>query len=356
MTDTLIIGAGLCGLALAEALEIRGHDYLLVEARSRVGGRILSEAVGTTAVDMGPAWFWPGQPRMATLLERLGLRTFDQFATGAMTVEDETGALQRGRGFASMEGSLRVAGGLGALTEAMAGQLASDRLKLNARAVGLSQNGGGVSVAFSDGTTRHARRVILALPPRLSAALVFDPPLPQTIARTMEQVPTWMAGQAKAVVTFPTPFWRDAGLSGDAMSRRGPMVEIHDASPADAEFGALFGFIGVPPAARSDESALRAAVLDQFERLFKGGPPTSLHLKDWAKDPFTAVAADAAPLMSHPAYGLPDTVQSLWDGRVILAGTETAQGFGGFLEGALEAAEDALRSLDNTRQIESRSL
>ncbi|GAB5448895.1 flavin monoamine oxidase family protein [Gymnodinialimonas sp.] len=341
MTDTLIIGAGLCGLSLAEALEKAGHDYLLVEGRNRVGGRILS-----APVDLGPSWFWPGQPRMAALVKRLGLRRFDQFATGALTFEDQDGAVQRGRGFASMEGSWRIAGGMAALTDALAAQLPAARVHLKAAVVGMQYEEKGVRVEFADRPAILARRVALALPPRIAASLAFNPPLPDAVRATLADVPTWMAGQAKAVAIYPTPFWREAGLSGDAMSRMGPMVEVHDASPEDASYGALFGFIGVPPAARRDEVALRIAMRAQFSRLFEGEPPTSLRIQDWAADPFTATPADAAPLMAHPAYGLPPAVQSLWDGRLILSGTETAPQFGGFLEGALEAAEAALRVLE----------
>lgn len=347
MTETLIIGAGLCGLALAEALEAKGHDYLLVDARDRVGGRILSVPHKSSAVDMGPAWFWPGQPRMAALAERLGVQRFDQFSTGALTFEDEAGAVQRGRGYASMEGSWRIAGGLAALTDAMAAHLGKERLRLSTRVTGLVHEDEGIKATIAGGAAVHARRVVLALPPRIAATLSFDPTLPNAIHSTLKQVPTWMAGQAKAVAIYPSPFWRDQGLSGDAMSRRGPMVEIHDASPADASFGALFGFIGVPPSARANEVALRAAIHDQFSRLF-GGTPEALHIKDWASDPLTATPADAAPMMAHPTYGLPPGAQRLWDGRVILSGTETAREFGGFLEGALEAAEGALRVLEGS--------
>lgn len=348
MIETLIIGAGLCGLAVAEALEVRGENYLLVDARDRVGGRILSVPHKGSAVDMGPAWFWPGQPRMAGLTDRLGVQRFDQFSTGSLTFEDPTGAVQRGRGYAPMEGSWRIAGGLGALTDAMAGRLGEERLHLSTRVAGLELEGDGIKATITGESAIHARRVVLALPPRIAATLSFDPPLSNSAQSTLEQVPTWMAGQAKAVAIYPSPFWRDAGLSGDAMSRLGPMVEIHDASPPDASFGALFGFIGTPPSARTEEGALRAAVQDQFERLFGGGTPVALHINDWASDPLTATLADAEPLMAHPAYGLPPDAKGLWDGRMILSGTETAQEFGGFLEGALEAAEDALRLLETS--------
>lgn len=351
MTDTLIIGAGLCGLALAEALEAKGHDYLLVDARDRVGGRILSLPHSTNSVDMGtvdlgPAWFWPGQPRMAALIARLGLQRFDQFVSGALMFEDQSGAVQWDRGHASMEGAWRITGGLGALTDALAARLPKARMRLNTRIIGLEKTDQGVTVTAAGPRIIYARRVVFALPPRLVAGVSFDPPLPNTILTTLEQVPTWMAGQAKAVAIYPTQFWRDQGLSGDAMSRRGPMVEIHDASPDDASFGALFGFIGVPPGARTDEAVLRDAVLDQFARLFGVAQPQALRIKDWATDPFTATPIDATPLMAHPVYGLPDSAQRHWNDHVILSGTETAPEFGGFLEGALEAAEITLQQVE----------
>lgn len=346
MTDMIIIGAGLCGLVIADALQAQGHDYLLIESRDRVGGRVLSLPHDGSAVDMGPAWFWPGQPRMAAQTERLGLRRFNQFATGALMFEDHTGTVQRGRGYASMEGSWRLEGGLGALTDALAKTLETDRIRLNTCVTGLARSDDGVTVT-TDGLPLHARRVILALPPRIAATFTFDPSLSNMQLSTLEDIATWMAGQAKAVAIYPTAFWRDAGLSGDAMSRFGPMVEVHDASPHDASFGALFGFIGVPPAARTDANALRAHVLDQLGRLFgtDAANPSALHIMDWAREPMTATPADAQPLMAHPQYGLPTGAQTLFEGRVILSGTETAREFGGFLEGALKAAEDALRMI-----------
>ncbi|MEM1035100.1 MAG: FAD-dependent oxidoreductase [Myxococcota bacterium] len=102
---TVIVGGGLSGLSLAERLEARGHDYRLLEARDRFGGRIMTEWRGGAAFDMGPAWFWPGQPRIADLIARLRLEAFEEHATGELTFEDERGRVQHGRGLASMAGS-----------------------------------------------------------------------------------------------------------------------------------------------------------------------------------------------------------------------------------------------------------
>jgi monoamine oxidase len=62
-------------------------------------------------------------------------------------------------------------------------------------------------------------------------------------------------------------------------------------------------------------------------------------LKDWAFEQETATEDDLAPLAGHPTYGLPHAARDLWDGRLLFGSTEMAPNFGGYLEGALEAAE-----------------
>ncbi len=345
---TLIVGGGLSGLALAEMMEARRQDYLLVEARDRFGGRIKTEHYAGGYFDMGPAWFWPGQPRIATLIDRLGLKSFDQFAQGELMFEDEQGRIQRGRVFSSMQGSWRLKGGLAALTQGLADKLPESRKYLNSSVATLEHGKEGITASFANGGTVVADQAVLCLPPRIAAEINFLPALPDVTKTSMLAVSTWMAGQAKAIAVYDEPFWRDAGLSGDAMSRLGPIVEIHDASPAEGGPFALFGFIGVPPEAREDEGELHQHLLNQLERIFgaRAANPLKLIVKDWAFDPFTATAADHAPLYAHPTYGLPQALAGLWDGKLQFGGTEVAPQFGGYIEGALEAAENVLGILE----------
>jgi monoamine oxidase len=351
-TEILIIGGGLAGLRLADLLHARGQAFQLVEARDRFGGRVLSETVEGGRFDLGPSWFWPGQPRVAALIERFGLKGFDQFSHGSMAMENEHGQVQYGRGPASMQGSWRLDGGLAALAMALVEALPAGDLHLASPVRTLNRHGGGVEAVLADGGSIRARHAVIAVPPRVAAErIVFSPPLPDRTMAAMHGIATWMAGQAKAVAVYDTAFWREAGLSGDAMSRHGPMVEIHDASPADGGPFALFGFIGVPPAARKDEEALRAGLVAQLDRLFgeEASKPVALLLKDWAFDAHTATDGDRRPVHAHPAYGLPPAMQGLWDDALLFGGTEVATRFGGYIEGAFAAAEDAATALRGHR-------
>lgn len=350
-TDVLIVGAGLAGLALARHLEAAGRDWHIVEARDRVGGRILTRSVAGVPVDLGPAWIWPGQMRIDRLLRDVGLTTFPQYADGRLVYQDGSGAVRRDIDMAPMAGSLRIAGGIGGLTERLADTLANDRIHLGWRLHALEAGDTTMSAFSSDGDEIIANHVIITAPPRLaSQTITFAPTLPDGAITALRAVPTWMAGHAKALIIYQTPFWRAAGLSGDAISHTGPLTEIHDASPADDNGGALFGFFGLPAHERARHLDLAGAVASQLTALFgtEAANPLAIEICDWARDPLTATTADHTAPSGHPAYGTPPALTGLWDGRLIFASSEMAPEFGGFLEGALEAAERTARLLENT--------
>ncbi|MEO1639820.1 MAG: FAD-dependent oxidoreductase [Pseudomonadota bacterium] len=338
-TKTLIIGGGLAGLQLASQLQAAGQDYHLVEARSRLGGRIKPLSHAGAAIDLGPSWVWPGQTRVAQRIADLGLHVFAQWSEGAQLFEHPSGEVARDKGFMSMAGSYRIAGGSSALTDAIAQGLDPAKITLNTPVTGLTDR---PEAILADGRRIAAERIVLAVPPRLAAALNVTPAL--SVKPMLERIPTWMGAHAKFVAVYDKPFWREAGLSGDASSRRGPMVEIHDASPADGSLGALFGFVGLPAAVRADtRETLVPACLAQLQNLFgaDAAQPHVHRLEDWSRAPFTSTAADATPPPGHPSYLMPAQARNVWDGKLIFATTEMAPDNGGLIEGALAAADAA---------------
>ncbi|MGJ8605012.1 MAG: flavin monoamine oxidase family protein [Marivita sp.] len=336
-----IVGGGLTGLAVAQHLHAAGVPFRLFDARDRLGGRIRTEHLGTDGFDLGPSWFWPGQPRMAALVQALGLEVFEQYATGALLYETEQGGVIRDRGMSSMQGSLRVKGGMGAIVSGLAAGLPKGSPETGRTVVSVSDAG---VLGFADGGSFEADKIVLAMPPRIVAGLGFVPVLTSEVDAALRDIPTWMAGHAKCVAVYDVPFWRHDGLSGDVMSRRGPMVEIHDASAGDR--GALFGFLGVPVAQRAGQGdTVAQACVAQLTHLFgpEAAKPVAVFYTDWAEELHTAVPRDQDPLTHHPAYGRPVSLRAPLGARIFLASTELAPEMGGFLEGALAAADEAAR-------------
>lgn len=347
-TDILIVGGGLSGLALADRLQRRGRDWLLIEARDRLGGRILSPNIAGAHFDLGPAWFWPGQPRMERMLHRFGIDAFAQYSQGATVFQDQTGAVNTHRGFSPMAGSMRVAGGMSALISALEAELPKERVILNSALSAIAETSDGISAQAGE-LSIEANQVVLAVPPRVvSETVSFEPGLSREAQSDLGNIPTWMAGQAKILAVYDRPYWRDAGLSGDGMSQRGPLVEIHDASPMTSGPYALFGFVGYPPDVRAAHpERLLEMTRDQLLAMFGEGmsEPVDLQMVDWAQESETATQLDWDGPRVHPNYGLPRSLSGLWDGKILLGSTETASGHGGFLEGALEAADRVAAAL-----------
>lgn len=349
----IILGAGVSGLYAAYQLQRGGVDVQVVEARDRVGGRILGVAAdhGTHRYDLGPSWIWPAMNRRAAaLVDALELRLYPQHTAGGSLFEPPHGPVQRiPHTWATEPASMRVVGGMSALVEALHASLPSSSVRLGHAAVALELEDDAVVMHLADGQRLRAGRVISTLPPRLLADTVRLVPAPDEAWMSARRAtPTWMAGQAKLVATYPSAFWREAGLSGTAMSQRGPLVEIHDASDPDGAHSALFGFVGYPAEARQQlgRDALVEAGIGQLVRLFgtDAEKPLAVYLQDWAGETATATADDALPLATHPDYR-PPAPPTPWQERLHLAGSECSPELGGYLEGALAAAEKVTTDL-----------
>lgn len=98
MLDVVVIGAGLSGLQAALGLQAEGLSILVVEARSRVGGKSWSVplASGRGCVELGGAWINDtNQHRMFSYAQRFGLELVKQNVDGDCVMDGIGGALHR---------------------------------------------------------------------------------------------------------------------------------------------------------------------------------------------------------------------------------------------------------------------
>ena len=379
-----IIGGGLSGLYAAFLLEQKGIDYILLEARDRLGGRIAvakssagqndsSQSVddenSQDGFDLGPSWFWPEyQPQLSSLIEALDLPCFAQFEEGDMMVERGANELPiRTQGYQSSPPSMRLVGGMTVLTDALYARLDAKRIVTGQIVRRLTKTGrhletgqhieieseyGPDHINAGQTITYRAQHVLLALPPRLAVSnIVFDPALPQDLALEWQKTDTWMAPHAKYVAVYDSPFWRDSGLSGAARSAIGPLTEIHDASLVEGS-GALFGFFGVPAHVRQSvsEIALKAHCRAQLVRLFgvQADKPKAEYIKDWSQDAFTATPADASGTGQHTVAPTAKPKTGIWQDSLTGGASEWSEAFPGYIAGAIDAANRAVQSLPAT--------
>jgi monoamine oxidase len=81
--DVAIVGGGLSGLAAAKDLAKSGKTFAILEARDRVGGRVLNAHVSNGEVqELGAAFVGPTQDRVLSLAAQLGLTTYPTYTTG----------------------------------------------------------------------------------------------------------------------------------------------------------------------------------------------------------------------------------------------------------------------------------
>ncbi|HXV32438.1 MAG TPA: NAD(P)/FAD-dependent oxidoreductase [Gaiellaceae bacterium] len=391
----VVIGAGLAGLAAADALRREGADVVVVEARDRVGGRVWSAPFAGGVAERGAEFVFPGDEVLQATARRLGLALYrkgthygDREPRGGPpvsaaelaaavarlgeaaadgTVLDALGRLgltagaaeavaarvevssaypaadldasvlaETGAGFGRFD-TFGVAGGNGRLAEALAAPL-GPALVLGTPVEALAWGKRSVEV-LGPGLELWAERAVLALPSPATLAVRFDPPLPERKAQALAGV---RYGQA---AKLHLPLRAAAGPSAVlAVPARYWSYTQLGPDGAPAPFAAAFA--GTPGAlerlrvwAGPGTWAAAVAALRPELDLDLGAPL----LSTWHDDPW-AHGAYSARSRSSP---LDSAELARPVGPLAFAGEHTAGEWHGLMEGALRsglrAACDLLR-------------
>jgi monoamine oxidase len=240
----------------------------------------------------------------------------------------------------------RFVGGSQTVSERIADHLGR-RVVLGAPVRRIVQDGSEVRVTVS-GMTVEAERAIVTVPPVLALDIAFAPALPRAKVRMLRGMRPGHLIKVEAV--YPRPFWRDAGLSGQAIGDNA-VGSTFDNSPPDGSIGVLMGFVGGAAADRLHAlgaAARRAAVLDAFAAYHgeAARTPDGYVEKDWSDDRWTKGCPTAhTPPGVLRRYG-PALRRAT--GRVHWAGSETSTFWPGYMDGAVRSGERAADEVART--------
>lgn len=260
---------------------------------------------------------WGAEPDEVSMLHAV---RYVKAAGGVDRMLDVTGGAQQDR----------FAAGTQQIALKMAAEL---KVVLGAVVTAIGHDDAGVTVTSTAGTVT-ARAAIVAIPPQHRAAVAFTPELPAG----HRQLPRhWPQGSlSKAFAVYDTPFWRAAGRSGQALSDTGPVFITFDVSP-DGGPGVLLGFVDAREFDGRPADERRRQALAGFAALFGDAALSPVDYLDhrWGAETFAPGGPTAAvPPGSWTGVG-PWLRRPV--GPIFWAGTETADEWTGFLDGAVRS-------------------
>ena len=337
-TKYIIAGAGLSGLTTAYHLLQQGEkDFLILEGRDRIGGRIWTE----DQIDLGATWFQDHHTYLSQLIDDLGLPKFRQYSKGksVFIYSSMAPAQYFEADKQDAPSAYRIGGGSVALINALAKDLVG-KIKLNTTITAIIAKEQRLSIHTNDGDFT-AEKIVLALPPQIGLGIQFSPVLPAPLVHAMTNTHTWMSNAIKVGIWYKRPFWRDKDFSGTIIGHVGPVIEIYDHSNQEETHFSLMGFVNE---GLRDESAenRKERILAYLEKYLGSEARDYIRYqeKDWSVDQYTASEKLKSVYIS-PRYGNPLFQDTYMDGKLLLSGAETAAVHGGYMDGAIYSGKSA---------------
>ncbi len=431
--DAIVVGAGLAGLASARELSKSGADVLVLEARSRLGGRAWTSVFEDRPVEIGGAFVHWIQPNIWTDIQRYGLgieaapteeraawfadgrlhegsadelvsivgegverfcrdaheaipRAFEPLATGlareldARSIKDRLDDIEDpvqrdvldalwsslGSGPSSeiglvptalrtyalaaysvdtlwaANGGFRLVGGTSGLVRAFRADLGAAEVRTDAPVIGVAHAPGRVVVRTRDGAEMLARACVMAVPVNGLRDVAFTPDLSAGRRRLLGQ----------GILGRGVKLWARVRGELTAFIAMAPSSHAITFLESDAQVDGDTVVMGFGPSARDLDLRDQGAIQRAVRVLVPGADVVAVGGNDWTNDPFSQTTwASMKP--GQMTRSLADLQRP--EGEVFFAGGDIANGWGGYLDGAIEsgikAGRDALALLGGGRHV-----
>ncbi|MFM7457519.1 MAG: flavin monoamine oxidase family protein [bacterium] len=189
----------------------------------------------------------------------------------------------------------------------------------------------------------QCQKVILALPPQLIGKMLINPALPTSYSNALNNLQTGKV--VKMIGVYKKPWWREDNLSGTITSPDSDIDFVIDSSHPSSPIGILVALVG-GTRAESINPLNTIAKQELFESFVKTAFGRSEQLEefyshDWISDPYSLGAYRSSRGIGE--WVKSQNIFSRSFGSIHFAGTETASSWRGYIEGALQSAERAVR-------------
>ena len=354
----IIIGAGISGLVAGYDLTVAGYDVTILEARDRIGGRVLtirSPFSNEHYVEGGAARIKPSHDLTIAYANHFNL-TLDpfyatngdyvDFSNGSRTIIDNTTYLNTSYGSTLRKNYLKIRGGSDQLTNAFANSSElSNKIYLNSAVTSIAQNSDNV-IVNTGGNQFQADKVLCTVPLTVLNKINFTPALSSNKQTAMNGGFRY-APATRVYIQFKNRFWENESLNG--WGNTDLPEEIWQPSwDMSGNTGVLMSYLRWSAAENMDtlnDNERNNAVLNRWENIFAGSISNfdSGISKSWALDEWSK-GAWASPTTTQNENLNDSIAQS--EGRIHFAG-EHASNDRGWMQGALFSGLRAATEIKN---------